>query len=103
MKVSIEYLKTGHIETRDCSEITFAQGRMILESANQFSVFYPTDQVVITINESEKKQEFVNSENLLETHLAKLSQAEKLNEQNFCSHNGEDGVWCRGCGAVLVQ
>jgi len=42
----------------------------------------------------------VNSENLLETHLAKLSQAERLNK--ICGHSNEDGVWCRQCGEQLA-
>ena len=78
MKVSITYSKTGFIETRECSEITFDGGRLVMESKDRFSAFYPTDGVRITIIESEKIQP--GHENSIENKLAELSQEEKLNE-----------------------
>lgn len=81
MKVSIKYIKTGYVETRECNEIAFVAGRMCLIAPNHFSIFYPDDQAEITIIESEKgnktNSDLVNSENLLETHLAKLNDSEK--------------------------
>lgn len=51
MKVTIEYLKTGHIEKREnVSEIKFfGKGRIVIESEKQTSVFWPDDNVGIEI------------------------------------------------------
>lgn len=50
MKVTIEYLKTGHIETREnVDRVYFVNGRMAIESETQVSVFWQDDNVEVTV------------------------------------------------------